>query len=212
MKINDLTGQRFGRLVVIERYEQNRGGHARWVCRCDCGCSSVVPSDKLRAGKTQSCGCLKRERSSEAHTTHGGTGTRLYTIWSLMKRRCDNPNDELYGGRGIRVCDEWRDFSAFRQWAISNGYSDDLSLDRKDPNGNYEPGNCRWATDKEQQNNKRNNRVVSFRGETHTVAEWADKTGVPVVTLWNRLFRLSWSVERALTTPRKETTNHEESR
>lgn len=204
MKLIDLTGKRFGRLVVVGRHPHNRGGHAKWECMCDCGKTAVVVSDRLLSGKTRSCGCYKRQRSSEAHTIHGGSGTRLHNIWNLMRARCDDLQNPLYGGRGITVCEEWREFPAFRDWALNNGYSDSLSLDRIDADGNYEPANCRWATDKVQQNNKRNNRLITFNGETHTLAEWADKIQVPIPTLWNRLFTLSWPLERALTTPRKE--------
>ena len=200
----DLTGQRFGRLIAIKRADQKIRGHATWCCQCDCGRFSVVSSDKLVSGHTQSCGCFKSEVSSKTHTTHGCTGTRLYNIWSLMKKRCDDPKNELYGGRGISVCDEWRDFSVFKQWSQNNGYSENLTLDRKNPNGNYEPANCRWATNKEQQNNKRNNRSITFCGEPHTIAEWAEINGLPLQTLWNRLYTLNWPLERALTTPRKE--------
>ena len=203
MRFKDLTGQRFGRLTATKDSGSRRGNHVVWECVCDCGNITFVSSDRITSGKTQSCGCLKRERSSEAHRKHGGTGTRLHNIWNLMRRRCDNPQDELYGGRGITVCEEWRSFAAFRDWSISNGYSDDLSLDRINVNGDYEPGNCRWATDTQQQRNKRNNVFITFDGSTLTLAEWAEKTELPLPTLWNRLNTLSWSVERALTTPRK---------
>lgn len=149
----DLTGKRFGRMVAL-RYEGNR----KWLCRCDCGNEKVVFGLDLRQGKTQSCGCLQRERTSEANRRHYGKGTRLHNIWCGMKERCFNPNFERfhrYGGRGITVCDEWKtSFITFRDWALSNGYRDDLTLDRINNDGNYEPRNCRWATAKEQFKNQ----------------------------------------------------------
>ena len=131
-------------------------------------------------------------------------GSRLYRSWQNMKNRCYWEKDKSfanYGGRGIRVCPEWlNDFSAFREWAISSGYQDNLTLDRIDVNGNYEPSNCRWATAEEQQNNKRNNRNLKFNGETHTVTEWAGIIGIKRATLFHRL-DAGWSVEQALTKP-----------
>lgn len=154
----DLTGQRFGRLTVIE--EAGRvNGTVTWRCRCDCGNESIVLGTNLRAGYSTSCGCYTRERAATENTRHGGRHDRLYAIWTGMRQRCNNPNSQAYkdyGGRGITVCPEWdHNFAAFRDWALANGYRADLSIDRVDNNGGYRPDNCRWATWHEQRINQR---------------------------------------------------------
>lgn len=155
----DLTGRRFGRLTVLEKNLSNMY-HSRWDCLCDCGNTTTVYGSSLVQGKTRSCGCLIKDTMRAVHGTHLESHSRLHNIWSGMKERCFNPqsyNYKNYGGRGITVCDEWKDnYISFRDWALSHGYSPDLSIDRIDVNGVYEPDNCRWATMKEQQTNKRN--------------------------------------------------------
>lgn len=149
----DLTGARFGRLTVLER-GPNGGRLTRWHCLCDCGERRLLYSSNLRSGYTKSCGCIWRE----AITTHQGTGSRLYGIWSHMRGRCGNPNNDSYhhyGGRGIRVCEEWGRFPAFQMWAKAAGYADGLTIERRDNDGNYDPGNCCWVTQKEQCQNTR---------------------------------------------------------
>lgn len=201
-KYQDLTGQRFGRLTVIER-TKNHGKQTVWVCKCDCGNFSNVQASNLKHNNVRSCGCILREMKPAL--IHGQHGTRLYEIWHSMKQRCYLPTVRPYsnyGGRGITVCDEWlHDFQAFYDWAMANGYRDDLTIDRKDTNGNYEPSNCRWATKKEQSNNKRNNRYITYNGETHTLAEWCEITGLSRPTLKYRL--KYWEIERVFTEPQK---------
>jgi hypothetical protein len=200
----DLTGQRFGRLVV-EGYSHTKNGKTHWVCKCDCGKRVTVISDSLRRGKTRSCGCYRDEVSSEVHKVHGMRQTRMYTIWKDMIKRTENPSEKSfkdYGGRGIKVCEEWRhNFQSFYDWAIKSGYNETLSIDRIDVNGNYGPNNCRWATQKTQCNGKRNNVRVKYNGETLTLQQWSERIGIKYYTLRNRLFVLGWTVEEAFETP-----------
>lgn len=158
-KLIDLTGQRFGRLVVIERAGTD-GSYPTWLCKCDCGNSIITRGCHLRRGDTQSCGCIHTETFT--HKKHGEKRSRLYSIWRGMKTRCYNKNFESYrhyGGRGITICKEWlHSFEAFRDWALAHGYRDDLTIDRIDNDKGYCPDNCRWATMKEQQNNRSNNK------------------------------------------------------
>lgn len=180
----DLTGQRFGRLTVIERAE-NKGHMTRWLCLCDCGNTTISQAANLRGGKTVSCGCFRYDRVREVCGKHDGRGTRLYRIWKNMNSRCrckSSSQYKDYGGRGISVCEEWRDFRIFQQWALANGYHEKLSIDRIDVNGNYTPDNCKWSTAKEQCRNKRNNHVVNGK----TLAEWAEITCIKYQTLVGR--------------------------
>lgn len=158
-KLIDLTGQRFGRLTVIERVGTSKNGNALWDCKCDCGNTAVVRGASLKNGITRSCGCLIAESTKNRNTTHCLSKTRLYRIWANMKDRCLNSNTReypYYGGRGITVCDEWKnDFQAFYNWAMANSYQDHLSIDRIDNDKGYTPDNCRWATHSEQMYNRR---------------------------------------------------------
>lgn len=210
-KIIDLTGQVFGRLKVIERaenYVKPCGAViVRWVCQCECGNKNkvIVQASHLRSGHTQSCGCLQKVIVSDANQTHGKRGEPLYAIWIAMKKRCYNTNNvdyADYGGRGINVCPEWReDFQSFYDWAMSSGYCEGLTIERNDVNGDYEPQNCRWATRKEQANNKRNNRYITYNGKTLTEAQWADELDMNYYTLWSRLHKSHWSIDKAFNTP-----------
>ena len=154
---NELTGERFGRLVVLgESEKRDKKGHIFWICRCDCNNILVVCGNNLRNSNTQSCGCLQKENILKANTTHGlshnknGKTTKLYGTWSAMKQRCHNSNTKgykYYGAKGIRVCDEWlEDYMNFYNWAMANGYREGLTIDRIDSDRNYEPSNCEWVT------------------------------------------------------------------
>lgn len=192
----DLTGKRFGRLTVLSETDERRNGSVVWLCKCDCGSYAKARADHLKRGGVVSCGCYSREKDR----THGMSHTRLHSIWSDMLERCNNPNSAeapRYGGRGIKVCEEWMDFENFHKWAIANGYDEnakrgDCTIDRIDVNGNYEPSNCRWADMKTQARNRRNNVVIECDGEKHCLSEWAEILGVPYQQLSSR-YRRGWS-------------------
>lgn len=198
----DETGNRYGRLKVIKRGGTIRS-IASWECLCDCGKTTVVTGDALRRGNTRSCGCLHDEArlvAGKANRTHGMFGTRTYKSWSHMIGRCTNKNDARYhdyGGRGISVCERWEMFENFM--ADMGEAPRCLTLDRINVNGNYEPGNCRWATDKEQARNTRANRIVQAFGKEISLAEWAELTGLNRQTIESRIKR-GWTIEDALTT------------
>lgn len=188
----DLTGQRFGRLTVIE-FVSTEDKYSHWKCECDCGNNSVVRIGDLTAGHIQSCGCWQKEMLAQRKTTHHMTNTRLYHIWVSMKQRCYNPKHisyKNYGGSGIKVCAEWKnDFQKFYDWAMLNGYSDDLTIDRIDTKGNYKPTNCQWADAKSQACNRRNNIVVKFQDRQLTLSEVSEITGINYWALKNRYHR-----------------------
>ena len=200
-----IIGERYGRLLVVERandyISKSGGAHRKYVCVCDCGNRVEVLKEHLMSGRQKSCGCLRKENG---RPTHREIHTRLYKIWGNMCNRCPNPNNPAwhrYGGRGITVCDEWKSFECFRDWAKANGYSESLTIDRKDNNGGYNPTNCRWVDNFTQANNKQNNRLIEYNGEIKTVAEWANIVNIPYKTLYRRIAGLGWAVERAFTQP-----------
>lgn len=204
----DLSGQKFGRLTAVRRGENTKDGHAQWICRCACGKTVIVLARYLKSGHTRSCGCLQAEKASFAasrrNVTHGESAAPLYHVWQSMRARCNNPkhrNFSNYGGRGIKVCEEWdRSYTAFRDWAQRSGYRKGLQLDRLNNNGGYSPLNCRWITPKGNSNNRRTSRYLEYNGERKSVAEWAAEKGISYQTLYSRITD-GWTVEKALTVP-----------
>lgn len=201
----DLTGQRYGRLVVLAQEPETRKGVLRWHVLCDCGTRTSVTSARLRYGITRSCGCLRREllsqRAKERPPKHDPATKPTLSVWSGMRQRCENPNSPAfpkYGGRGITVCERWRDFEKFVE--DMGLRPPGMTIERADNDGNYSPENCRWATRAEQNRNKRNNVRLTWNGETKCVAQWAASTGINLGTLWGRI-RKGWTIEKALTTP-----------
>lgn len=193
--------EKYGRLTVIRRVGRNKHGHPLIECRCDCGNLVQVELGSLRSGNTKSCGCYWREVVTRVNSTHGMTNTSLYNTWRGMKERCLNQNSsnyKNYGGRGIKICPEWLDFENFKKWALKNRYRNGLTIERIDNDGDYCPENCRWASRLEQGNNKRNNHMITYRGETKSVASWARKYGINYTTLQSRL-QSGWPIEKALT-------------
>lgn len=179
-----------------------QSGRTRLICQCKCGNQTKVFPYQFDTGDIKSCGCLRHRHPYNA--THILSKTKLYHIWETMRLRCTSPKNKkyyLYGARGIGVCDEWlNDFLSFREWSLSHGYSEGLSLDRIDNSKGYSPDNCRWTTRKVQQRNRRCNRLITYNGETLTLVEWCDKLGLSYKTIDNRLLK-GWDEIKALTTP-----------
>lgn len=197
MKKIDMAGKRFGHLTVMkEAYRINK--RIYWLCLCDCGKEKAIDGRHLRDGNTTSCGCMQRCYG------HGKTETRLYHIWCTMKARCLRETSNKYsryGGRGITICDEWKNnFNAFYEWAKQNGYEDDLSIDRINNDKGYYPENCRWATPEEQANNTAQNVYVEYNGIKTTISRMARLHNMKPSILSKRLKR-GWSIERAIETP-----------
>ena len=170
----DILGEKFGKLTVVEfagfYVEKDGKRQSKCKCKCDCGNEVIVLRSSLKKGHTTSCGCSRKG----INTKHGHCRDRIYIIWGNIKNRCLNPNISAYkhyGGRGVTVCDEWKEFQPFYDWAMATGYSDDLTIDRIDVNGNYEPSNCRWANKKTQANNKTTSRYITYNGKTQTLSQ-----------------------------------------
>ncbi len=208
---NDLSGNRYDMLYVIRRVDNSSDGYVQYLCQCDCGNYKIIKADNLRNGNTHSCGCLKKKMMAEKQFKHGSSGgrhgqsTRLYRIWRGMLSRCYTKSAteyDRYGGRGISVCDDWRyDYCSFMDWAMSNGYSDDLTIDRINNDSDYSPDNCRWVPFEKQLLNKSNNRLLSFNGQIKTITEWANEYNIDRRLLGSRIDRYGWPIDKALTTP-----------
>lgn len=198
----NLSGQRYGRWTVISfnRYEPGKCPRYYWNCKCDCGSEKEVLVSNLKSGISKSCGCLKREKHLEHFTKHGmsivGKRHPLYVKWMEMRKRCNTPTCEkykYYGARGITVCPRWDSFQSFYDDMFPS-WRKGLTLGRKETNGPYSPENCRWETWKQQQNNKRNNRIISWNGEEKTISQWSDKTGVPRTLIFSRI-KAKWPMD-----------------
>lgn len=201
----DISGKRFGRLVVIEQSIENRWGNCCWLCLCDCGKEKTIRSDHLRRGKALSCGCLCIEKTINRNIDrikHGLSNDRMYHIWADIVQRCTNANHKnykYYGGRGIAVCKRWLKFENFNE-DMGEGWEFGLTIERANNNKGYNKFNCKWVTPKEQARNRRNNHLETYKGKTQCVAAWAEAVGIKSCTLLMRL-RRGWSIEKALTTP-----------
>jgi hypothetical protein len=197
----DLRGKTFGRLLVKEKEKARpEGGNLKWICVCSCGTESRVYGHSLMGGRTQSCGCLHREKMKTQFRTHGKRQTVEYTVWSNMRSRCNDPNLADYGGRGISVCERWSNFNAFYE-DMGPRPSPKHSIDRINNDGNYEPSNCRWATLTQQKRNMRRNVVATINGERLHLMDAASRLGLCHSTLTLRIKR-GWPIERAFTAPK----------
>ena len=203
MKFIDITNQKFNMLTVLEK-SGHKNNRIIWKCQCDCGKIIYENAIYLKNGRRKSCGCLNRQRLIQIATKHNLSKTRVYKCWIAIKKRCFNSNCDiypLYGGRGITMCDEWKnDFLSFYNWSMQNGYKDTLTIDRIDNNGNYEPSNCRWTNWITQNNNRRNNHLITYNDKTLSLSQWAKEYDINLSTFTNRI-RRGWSIEKALTTP-----------
>jgi len=203
----NLIGKKFCRLSVISKYGSNKHKKIVYECLCECGNKTKIIGSRLKNGHTKSCGCLHLENiKNGTNTRHGLSNHKLNNVWNSIKDRCFNKNNKdykHYGGRGIIMCDEWKnDFKKFYDWAILNGYKKGLSIDRIDNNGNYTPENCRLVTQKEQVRNTRINRKIEYNGDKKLIIEWCEELNLKLSVITNRIYR-GWSVEKTFETPIK---------
>jgi hypothetical protein len=198
----DLVGRKFGRLEVVSRAGSDKRGEVLWKCKCDCGNECKVLGSNLRSGHTKSCGCYNNERRKEIHITHKMSDRPIYGVWAHMIQRCTNPKATFYyryGGRGIKVCEEWLKFDNF--YKDMGDCPENGTIDRIDNDGDYEPENCRWSSQKINARNKSNNVNITYNGKTQCIAAWEEELGFKHGTLWNRLYTFKWPIERAMTEP-----------
>lgn len=205
MKLKNLIGKRYGRLLVIEKAD-SLNGHTRWLCKCDCGKECVVHKSSLLSGNTRSCGCYKTENAKMLYSGARQKDKHLYAVWNGIKQRCTNPNNNSYhnyGGRGIRMDDTWaNNYESFYYWAIQSGYKRGLEIDRIDNNGNYCESNCRFVEKEMQANNKRNVKLYTIDGITKSLPQWCKHYGQEYYMVRQRVYKLRWPIKEALTTPK----------
>ena len=206
MKAINLVGQTFGRLTVIERAESLKG-HTRWLCKCSCGKECVVHTISLKTGNTTSYGCFKTENAKKLYSTVRQNDKHLYAVWYGIKQRCFYKNHRSYhnyGGRGIKMCAEWaNDYETFYRWAINAGYKRGLEIDRIDNDGDYCETNCRFVARDIQANNKRNVRLWTINGVSKSLAEWCKEYDIDYYLVRQRVLKLKWDIEKALSTPKQ---------
>lgn len=210
MKLINLVGERYGRLLVIEKADSLKG-HVRWLCKCDCGNECIVHGSALKSGNTTSCGCYKRENAKALYSSVRQNDKRLYAVWNGIKQRCTNENNKSfhdYGGRGIKMDPEWANhYEAFYDWAIKSGYKDGMEIDRIDNDGDYCESNCRFVSRDVQANNKRNVKLYTIDGVTKSLPQWCVEYGQEYFFVRQRVYTLGWSIEDALTTPKYQKRN-----
>lgn len=206
-RLIDLTGKRFERLVVLGRAANSKSGSTRWLCQCDCGNTTISDGYQLRNCITKSCGCYSIDNCKKNFTKHGLANHRLRYVFNSMHSRCENSENNsftYYGGRGIKVCDEWarpQGFIAFYNWSIENGFEQGLQIDRIDVNKGYSPDNCRWVTPHENSLNRRVTLMYEYKGENKPLYELAEQYNIPYKTLFNRVKYLGWDIDKALSMP-----------
>lgn len=199
------AGTKFGRLVVMSKADSPDGKSVYWNCKCECGNTCILSGTSLRTGNTKSCGCVKKQWIGNESRTHGMSRTRLYKEWAAIKKRCSPNATEkdraYYSDLGIGYCEEWEHFEPFKEWALSHGYSDELTIDRIDGSKGYSPENCRWVSTYDQNRNKSNNIWVDYNGKRLCLADAAKLAGLPYKAVHARIKVHGWSAEKALTTP-----------
>lgn len=198
----DLTGEKFGKLTVLKKHDV-LNGKTRWMCQCDCGGTSISTTCNLKNGTARSCGCIRNERISKLNLIHGETDSILYKKWKGMISRC-KPNSieaKHYYDKGIRVCNEWKNYLEFKKWALENGYEKGYSIDRIDNSKGYEPSNCRWIPLRQQAWNKTTTFWIEFNGEKKSLSEWCSVLNLRYSKIYKRIHYRHWDIERAFTTP-----------
>lgn len=204
--IENYINKKYNRLTIKSVSGEVKGRCSTWLnCQCECGNMKVIRFDYVINGRTKSCGCYRKDnarKQSKERETHHLSNTRLFTIHRLMKRRCYDKRIKQYknyGGRGIKVCDEWlNSLENFAKWSYANGYNDTLTIDRIDNNGNYEPNNCRWVDNTIQANNKRNNIFLEYNGEKKTIAQWSKELNISYSKMYNRIVKKNMTIENIL--------------